>query len=636
MKKYSTKKIIISILLGLVCFGSAKKPITVDSAYDLYLMPGLILPAFIALYYGMRYAVISCTIGLAMFSPFLMAPANGWGNVVTSSAILLCIAGHGLCRDLSRKKKIPFFSLYIYQIIFVAIFLLLNKTLIQLAVRVNPPFWYKSYAFSYLPENLLNANSTVLAEVLSIIFLALNSFLSLPAVKRLLGIKINGYEKNNYAVMGIAIITAVISGTIATNGSFNGMMSITFTINSYQSSIGNVQLILLKEIMVFFAGDFLMHFLEYHNEQEKKLAEMAETQKAVFESSEDMIWSVNGTNGKIITFNKAAKEFFELKSGGFGTQKFFELFNDEDAVLWNDYFDETFQSGHYVVEYYDPLGKHYYQVQLHRIDLINGKYDIAVFAKDITETIAFEEQTKRMNDELEVKVLERTKEMNQAYKEMENLCFVIAHEFKSPVRAISLYNEILTEENGSSYTKEAEDASNKIKMYCNKTLDMIKEILEYSKMKSSRLNLVRVNMNNLVEEVISELKLINDKRDIRINLERLPNVMGDEILLRCCIYNILSNSVKYSSKRDYTDIHVTYEDAKDEYIFCFTDNGAGFDMEYAQNMFQIFHRMHLDKEFEGNGIGLVTVKNIIEKHGGRIEIEGEPDKGATVCFTIPK
>jgi len=289
-----------------------------------------------------------------------------------------------------------------------------------------------------------------------------------------------------------------------------------------------------------------------------------------------------------------------------------------------------------MVEYYDPLSEHYYQVQLHRINLSNKKYDIAIFAKDITDEIMLEDQTKRMNDELEIKVLERTKEMRSAYNEMENMCYTITHEFKSPIRAISLYNDIVVEESSTCFTKEANDASQKISMYCNKSLDMISEILKYSKMKSSRLTLVRVNMNKLVEDTIGELRMINNTRDIRTNAVRLPNVMGDEILLRCCIYNILSNSVKYSSKNEFTDIHILYKDTKDENIFYFKDNGVGFDMEYTQNLFQMFNRMHLDTEFEGNGIGLVTVKNIIEKHGGKINIEAKVNEGCTVSFTIPK
>ncbi|MFT8889484.1 MAG: ATP-binding protein [Ethanoligenens sp.] len=487
-----------------------------------------------------------------------------------------------------------------------------------------------------MPENLINASATVLAETLTIGVLFTNSILSLPLLKRLFRINITGFEKDNYLVILITGILAVVVSTFSSNGMVNGLMSISFTVNVYQSSIGNMQVALLKIAVVLLFGDFLMHYLEYHNEQEQKNREMVETQKAVFESSDDMIWCINGTSGAIITYNAVAKAFFDAKSGGFKEQNFYELFNDEDAVLWNDFVDETVKSGHYMVEYYDALSEQYYRVQLHRIDLGGKKYDIAIFAKDITDEILLEDQTKRMNDELELKVLERTKELRSAYNEMENMCCVIAHEFKSPIRAISLYNDIVVEDSSTHFTKEAHDASGKISMYCKKTLDMIYEILKYSKMKSSRLTLVCVNMNKLIEDAIGELRLIYHTRDIRVNVGKLPNVMADEILLRCCVYNILSNSVKYSSKNRFTEIHIDYEDTKDTTLFYFKDNGVGFDMAYAHNLFQMFNRMHLDTEFEGTGVGLVTVKNIIEKHGGKIKINAKVNEGCTICFSIPK
>ncbi len=636
MNRINYKKWLISISLGLICFASSWFPFTIDSAYDLYLLPGLILPAVVAMCLGTRYAILCCTLGLAMFCPFVVVPTNGWGNMVTSFFILFWAAGLGLCRNLSSKKGFPFFTLYLFQTAFIVIYFLSNQTLIQFVVQYNPPFWYKNYAFLYLPANLINASATVLAETLTISVLLISSVLLLPFAKKMMGLKTNGYEKINYIVICITAILAAVLTTFSSNGLNNGMMSISFSINAYQSNIGNMQFALLKLVAVLLFGDILMHFLEYHNEQGQKRREMAETQKAVFESSDDMIWCINGGNGEIITWNTVAKTFFDTKSGGFDGQKFEELFTEEDAVLWNDYFDETVQSGHHVVEYYDSLLKQYYQVHLHRIDLGGKRYNIAVFAKDITDDILLEDQTKRMNDELEIKVLERTKEMRSAYNEMENMCYIIAHEFKSPVRAISLYNEIIMEESYSGCTKEAKDASNKIAMYCNKTMDMISEILKYSKMKSSRLTLACVNMNKLVEDAIEELHMIYNTRDIRVHTARLPNVMGDEILLRCCIYNILSNSIKYSSKNEYTEIRILYEDAKNESIFYFMDNGVGFDMEYAKNLFQMFNRMHPDTEFEGNGIGLVTVKNIIEKHGGRIQVDAKVDEGCTVCFAIPK
>ncbi|MPM25881.1 Phytochrome-like protein cph1 [bioreactor metagenome] len=246
------------------------------------------------------------------------------------------------------------------------------------------------------------------------------------------------------------------------------------------------------------------------------------------------------------------------------------------------------------------------------------------------------EKIRSMNDELENRVLERTKKIQEANNELEKFCYTVAHELKAPLRAISLYNDIIKEENEEDLTKESEYAVDNITMYCGKSLKLIGDILEYSKMKSQKLKLVRVNMNKLVEADIDEIKILNPERDIRVNMPRLPVVMADEFLLMCAVHNIMSNSVKYSAKKQYTEIIIDYEETAEKYIFQFTDNGAGFDMEGAVNIFELFNRMHPDTEYEGSGVGLATVKNIIEKHGGRISIKSAVDNGCTVMFSLLK
>jgi len=625
---------LISLTLGIAAFISAFFAVTLDNAYDLFFLPCMFIPIFIAMVFGTKYALICCVIGLAMFMPFVAVPTNGWGNMSLSIFILFWVLLNGECRNFIKKGILPFFAQYICQILFLALYISLNRYIVQIFVEFNRTYF--TYAFSYLPENIINANTTVTAEIMTIYTFFLNSLLCLPAFKKLQGLKVSGYDKNNYKIIIIIILAGLLAATVSTSSGTNNMLFISFSVNSYQSNIGNIQLTLLKELLVVFIGDFIMHFLNYKYSQEQDKLEMAEIQRAVFESSNDLIWCVSGVTGKLLTYNSAAKEFFLRKNDSYETMDFVDIFNKEERDLWEDYFDKTIDNKEYTVEYFDGDVKRYYNLRLHWIELDDGKCDISVFAKDITDEMELNEKIRSMNDELENRVLERTKKIQETNNELEKFSYIVAHELKAPLRAISLYNDIIKEDNVEELTDESKYAIKNISMYCGKALKLIKDILDYSKMKSKKLKLVLINMNKLIGMVIVEIKTLNPNRDIRINMPRLPIVMADEFLLMCCIYNIISNSVKYSSKKEYTEITVSVEENSDKYIFKFSDNGAGFDMEGTSNIFELFNRMHPDSEYEGTGVGLATVKNIIEKHGGKISIEAAVNQGCTVSFSLPK
>ena len=155
-------------------------------------------------------------------------------------------------------------------------------------------------------------------------------------------------------------------------------------------------------------------------------------------------------------------------------------------------------------------------------------------------------------------------------------------------------------------------------------------------MKTKKFKLVKIRMDWLIKNAVEEFRLLNSEHDIEVESDELPVVLADEMLLRCCIHNIILNAVKYSSKKEVTKIHISYEQNEKEHIFHISDNGVGFNMEESGKLFQLFGRMHPDSEYEGNGIGLVTVKNIIEKHGGTLSIEAVEGEGCTVTFSLPK
>jgi len=165
---------------------------------------------------------------------------------------------------------------------------------------------------------------------------------------------------------------------------------------------------------------------------------------------------------------------------------------------------------------------------------------------------------------------------------------------------------------------------------------LIDDLLNFSRTERQEMRLFDLDMNNIVQEVLEPIKQDNRERNIQWSIAKLPRVYGDQALLRLVWTNLISNAVKFTSTRKKVVIRIKVQDENDEFIFSIRDNGVGFDMQYAQNLFGVFQRLHAVDEFEGTGIGLANVRSIISRHGGRTWAEAKPDKGAIFYFSLPK
>lgn len=258
-------------------------------------------------------------------------------------------------------------------------------------------------------------------------------------------------------------------------------------------------------------------------------------------------------------------------------------------------------------------------------------------AVDVTDAAAEEEKNLLMNEKFSRLINEKSREMSVACNELENLCAVIAHEFKAPIRAIGLYNDVISEELSENVSDDTVIASFKIKEYCDKSLNLIENLLEYSKVKSHTVNRRKISMTYLVKNCLRDLTVIHSKSDIRVTIGNLPDIYGDEFLLKRAVYNILENSIKYSSQKPFTEIDVSCTEDDDSFTFLFRDNGAGFDASSVKaDPFEMFSRLHTDEIYKGSGVGLATVMNIVKKHDGEVSIEAEPDNGCSVSLKFRK
>lgn len=281
--------------------------------------------------------------------------------------------------------------------------------------------------------------------------------------------------------------------------------------------------------------------------------------------------------------------------------------------------------------YYSKTGSYYLMDAF-----LISESQIGVVLENITEYKNAIKEVKTLNAELEKRVSDRTAELEDAVRELEAFSYTVSHDLKSPLRAVDGYVKILLEDFSSALDDDSVQMLRNISTISQDAIEMINKLLQYSKTSRAELNKEEVDIGNMIKDVYNELRLIYPERDINLVIETaLPLIYVDKILFRLLLQNILSNALKFTKDRERAVITVGCSITAYEYYFYVKDNGVGFDMKYSSKLFGVFQRLHTADEFEGSGIGLITVKKIIEKHGGRVWIEGKADEGAVIYFTVP-
>lgn len=259
---------------------------------------------------------------------------------------------------------------------------------------------------------------------------------------------------------------------------------------------------------------------------------------------------------------------------------------------------------------------------------------IIMFTEVITKRVVAELALKDLNQALEAKVTERTAELQNAVKELEGFNYTVSHDLRSPLRAIIGFSGFCLKKKSEKLDEESLKWLNIIHSNAERMDELIVAMLELSKSGRGELLLESVNMKEVFDEAWGEVVDGNEGLKIELKLGELPDAVSDRTGIYRVWNNLLSNAVKYSSKQEQILIEVGSIVKDDNVQYFVRDNGSGFDSKYADKLFEPFKRLHTDEDFEGNGIGLATASNIIERSGGRIWAESSPGNGATFYFTL--
>ena len=230
----------------------------------------------------------------------------------------------------------------------------------------------------------------------------------------------------------------------------------------------------------------------------------------------------------------------------------------------------------------------------------------------------------------------QTAELTRAKEQLDSFCYSVSHDLRTPLRRMSGFLEMLQIDCAACLDDTARDYVGSISKACVKMSALIDDLLSFSKMMRADFRSAKVKMTELVQEALQDLAHDTQGRKIDWHIDLLPEVTGDRSMLKQVWVNLLSNAVKYTQRRDRAVVAVRCEQTPGaEWRFSVQDNGAGFDMEYADKLFGVFQRLHSEGEFEGTGIGLANVRRIVERHQGRTWAVAKVDQGATFYFTLP-
>jgi PAS domain S-box-containing protein len=261
---------------------------------------------------------------------------------------------------------------------------------------------------------------------------------------------------------------------------------------------------------------------------------------------------------------------------------------------------------------------------------------IALYGRDITERKLAKEELKRYHERLEELVEERTIELKAANKELESFSYSVSHDLRSPLRAIDGFSRILSEEHSAHLSQEAHRYIGLVRTSARQMGKLIDDLLTFSRLSRQPLAKQSVAPADIVRQVLEQLHYMQEGRHIKISIGDLPVCQSDPSLLKIVYTNLLSNALKFTGKRDFALIEIGCNGEGGEHVYYVKDNGVGFNMKYVGKLFGVFQRLHRANEYEGTGVGLANVQRIIHRHGGRIWVTSEMDKGTAFYFTFEK
>jgi len=363
---------------------------------------------------------------------------------------------------------------------------------------------------------------------------------------------------------------------------------------------------------------------------------MVRTQQAsLLDLTHDTIF-VRDRNDVITYWNRGAEELYGWTPGEAIGKRSHDLLQTVFPASVGDIQAELFRTGRWEGELKHTKADGRVVVVASRWSLRRDKQEqpagVLETNNDITERKHREEEIQDLNKQL----LRRSSDLEATNKELEAFAYSVSHDLRAPLRHIAGYAEMLQKSAAPVLNEKSNRYMTVILESAKKMGTLIDDLLTYSRMGRTETRRTLVNVDQLVKEVLNEVRQEADDRNIAWKIDSLPSCYADRSMLRLVFVNLISNAIKFTRQRPQAEIAIGRADGSpDELVVFVRDNGTGFDMKYVHKLFGVFQRLHHANEFEGTGIGLATVQRIIHGHGGKVRAEGAVDQGATFYFSLP-
>ena len=354
-----------------------------------------------------------------------------------------------------------------------------------------------------------------------------------------------------------------------------------------------------------------------------------------------IVWTA-GADGRIDYLNRRWYEFTGLKEGAGSEEGWFSYLHDEDCRRCTDGWRNSVASGQSFqaeCRLQEHQSGNYRWHLVRAVPIRDEQGRLATWfgtSTDIDDQKRAEEEVRELNAALERRVSERTTQLQTANKELEAFSYSVSHDLRAPLRSIDAFSQLVREDYEDKLDEQGKKYLGIVGESSRKMGQLIDDLLHLSRVTRSEMRRHPVDLSVMARQIIDGLRQAESQREVETVIAPNLHTEGDERLLRIALENLLGNAWKFTAKQPHARIEVGSEIQEGETVFFVRDNGAGFDMAYADKLFGAFQRLHSTTEFPGHGIGLATVQRIINRHGGRIWANAAVNQGATFYFTLPR
>jgi PAS domain S-box-containing protein len=369
-----------------------------------------------------------------------------------------------------------------------------------------------------------------------------------------------------------------------------------------------------------------------------------ESLRLILDNVLDGIITIN-VHGNILSFNQAAERIFGYQKDEVLGRNIRLLMPEHYQLKHDDYLQRYLKTGEArIIGTGQELEARRRDgtavpIQLNVTEFnLDGERQFIGLVRDISRRKRAEDELRALNAQLEQRVIDRTSDLAAANRELESFSYSVSHDLRAPLRAIAGFAQILAEDHAAELSDEGLRLLGVVRNNVGRMGQLIDDLLSYSRCSRQPLQARRVDMQGLVAQLVEELRPHWEGRQVEFRIETLPPCVGDAALLRQVWQNLLANAVKFTRGRSPAKIEIgaRLESSRPQrYTYWIRDNGVGFDMRYAGKLFGVFQRLHSQTEFEGTGVGLAIVQNVVERHGGTVRAEAEPGAGAEFQVTLP-